>query len=527
MSYIYKMPDVGEGLHEGEIISWFVKEGDFIKEDDPLLEIQNDKLMQEIPAPVSGVIKKIYKAAGTVAQVGEDLVEFELEGSAQVEAPTTQADAPVPTASDGHRFSFAMPDVGEGIHEGEIIQWYVKEGDHVKEDEALLEIQNDKLIQDILSPVSGVVLSIKVAAGTSAQVGQVIVELETEEDHQDRLMKPAPQATAAPVETVVEEPPSAPAPRVEAVPEAAEVDQKVILAMPSIRKYAREKEVDLALVTGTGNRGHITKADIDAFIAQPTPVEVTEAVAVVPSVPARTFHVEGELETRVKMTVTRRAIAQAMLQSKAKAPHVTLFDEVEVSKLIAHRTKFKEHAQAQGIKFTYLTYAIKALIAVVKKYPILNASIDDATEEIVYKNYYNIGFATDTEHGLYVPNIKHADQKSMFAIASEIVTLAQAAHEQRLAMSDMRDGTITITNIGSAAGLWFTPIMNYPEVAILGLGRIDKRAIVLEDDTLGIGYMMALSLSFDHRIVDGLTAQLAMNELKRLLSEPELLLMEM
>ena len=535
MTYIYKMPDVGEGLHEGEIISWFVKEGDFIKEDEPLLEIQNDKLLQEIPAPRTGIIKKIFKAAGAIAQVGEDLVEFQLEGSAQAEAEPveTTTEATQTTTTAGHPFSFAMPDVGEGIHEGEIILWYVKEGDFIEEAQPLLEIQNDKLTQDILAPVTGKVTSIKFDVGSVVQVGQIIVDFETEEDQQGRFSKPLAQT--AKTEAVVEAPKAsgikvvdtresqAPA----SAPVISSAPASVVLAMPSIRRYAHQNNVDLSLVIGTGSRGHITKADIDQFLASPS-VPVSESTQSAPVTSSPVFEVvEGEMTSRQKMTVTRRAISQAMRQSKDKAAHVTLFDEVEVSKLMAHRTRFKEHAQAQGIKLTYLSYAIKALISVVKKYPVLNASIDDATQEIVYKNYYNIGFATDTEHGLYVPNIKHADQKSMFKIATEIVTLAQAAHNQALSMSDMRDGTITITNIGSAAGLWFTPIINYPEVAILGLGRIDKKPIVLDDDSIGVGHMMALSLSFDHRIVDGMTAQLAMNELKRLLSDPELLLMEM
>ncbi len=215
-----------------------------------------------------------------------------------------------------------------------------------------------------------------------------------------------------------------------------------------------------------------------------------------------------------------------MVNSKTKAPHVTLFDEVNAEQLMAHRARFKTIAAEKDIKLTYLAYIVKALVSLVKKYPVLNASVDDASEEIVYKHFYNIGIAVDTEAGLYVPNIKNADTKSVFTIAQEIATLAQAANNGTLKGAEMRDGTITISNIGSASGLWFTPVINYPEVAIVGIGRIDKKPVVLEDGNLGVAHMMALSLSFDHRIVDGMTAQLAMNELKRLLHDPELLLME-
>ncbi len=215
-----------------------------------------------------------------------------------------------------------------------------------------------------------------------------------------------------------------------------------------------------------------------------------------------------------------------MVTSKTKAPHVTIFDEVEVSRLMEHRARFKEVAAKQDIKLTYLAYIAKAVVAVVKKFPILNSSLDEATEEIVYKHFYNIGIAVDTDAGLYVPNVKNADSKGIFAIANEIAELATQANEGRLKGPDMRDGTVTISNIGSARGLWFTPVLNYPEVGIFGIGRIDKKPIVKEDGELGIGNMLALSLSFDHRLVDGMTAQLAVNELKRLLSDPELLLME-
>ena len=192
------------------------------------------------------------------------------------------------------------------------------------------------------------------------------------------------------------------------------------------------------------------------------------------------------------MSLTRKAIANAMVNSKAKAPHVTLFDEVDVTKLMEHRNKFKEIAAEQDIRLTFLAYVVKAVTGVVRKYPVLNASVDEKAEEIVYKNFYNIGIAVDTEHGLYVPNIKEADTKSIFKIADEIVELAGAANDGKLKGPDMRDGTITISNIGSARGLWFTPILNYPEVAIFGMGRIEKKPVVKEDGSIGIGNMMAL-----------------------------------
>ncbi|OJG69923.1 dihydrolipoyllysine-residue acetyltransferase component of pyruvate dehydrogenase complex [Enterococcus phoeniculicola] len=307
--------------------------------------------------------------------------------------------------------------------------------------------------------------------------------------------------------------------------------------MPSVRQYAREKDVDITQVVPTGNGGRVVKSDIDGFLAggnQAAPaVETATATASASSetqaapAPAKAFKSNlGELETREALTPTRKAIAKAMVNSKHTAPHVTLHDDVEVSKLWDHRKKFKDVAAENGTKLTFLPYVVKALTATVQKFPILNASIDDKAQEIVYKNYFNIGIATDTDHGLYVPNVKDANTKSMFAIADEINEKAALAIDGKLSAQDMRDGTITISNIGSVGGGWFTPVINYPEVAILGVGTIAQQPVVNAEGEIVVGRVMKLSLSFDHRIVDGATAQKAMNNIKRLLADPELLLME-
>lgn len=530
MSFVFKMPDIGEGIAEGEIVQWFVAEGDMIEEDAPLLEIQNDKLVQEVPSPVTGKILKIHVEANTVATVGDVLVEIEAEGHEDAApAPAAVATpAATPTTGGDKVYTFHLPDVGEGIAEGEIVQWFVAEGDTIEEDSPLLEIQNDKLVQEVPSPVSGTIRKILVEPGTVSNVGDALIEINATGGQGLADAKPAAPVAAPAAST--------PQATVEGVVYADNSIAGRILAMPSVRQYARDKGVDLTQVIATGRRGHVTKQDVDTFLTQggveaaapaqattaPKTVEASAPKADTKPTPIIT---KGDT-TREKMTPTRRAIAGAMVNSKAKAPHVTLFDEVEVSKLMEHRARFKTVAAEQDVKLTFLAYITKAVVAVMRKYPALNASIDDATQEIVYKNYYNVGIAADTPHGLYVPNIKNADTKGIFTIASEITTLAKAANDGTLAGPDMRDGTITISNIGSARGLWFTPIINYPEVAIFGIGRIDKKPVVLEDGTLGVGNMMALSLSFDHRIIDGMTAQMAMNEFKRLLNDPELLLME-
>lgn len=546
MAFQFKLPDIGEGIAEGEIVKWFVKAGDTINEDDTLLEVQNDKSVEEIPSPVTGTIKKIIVDEGTVANVGDVLVEIDApghednEGDAGVaaESQTPESPAAEPAAEGGSSsdnggvFQFKLPDIGEGIAEGEIVKWFVKAGDTINEDDTLLEVQNDKSVEEIPSPVTGTIKKIIVDEGTVANVGDVLVEIDAP-GHNDSSASSS--ESSAPAEA-----PKAEAKGNSSVVEASNPDKRV-LAMPSVRQYAREKDVDITQVTATGKGGRIVKEDIDAFVSgggQAAPakseVQATETATSTSSAPAAKTEKPaqpftsnmGEMETREKLTPTRKAIAKAMVNSKHTAPHVTLHDEVEVSKLWDHRKKFKQVALDNGTKLTFLPYVVKALTATVKKYPVLNASIDDAAQEIVYKNYYNIGIATDTDHGLYVPNVKNADTKGMFKIADEINEKAALAHDGKLAADDMRNGTITISNIGSVGGGWFTPVINYPEVAILGVGTIAQQPIVNDEGELAVGRVMKLSLSFDHRIVDGATAQKAMNNIKRLLADPELLLME-
>ena len=550
MAYQFKLPDIGEGIAEGEIVKWFVKVGDTIKEDDSLLEVQNDKSVEEIPSPVTGKILNILVGEGTVANVGDVLVEIDAPGHndgattaapasaaaptpAPVAAPAAQASAP----AAGGLFEFKLPDIGEGIAEGEIVKWFVKVGDTIKEDDSLLEVQNDKSVEEIPSPVTGKIVNILVGEGTVANVGDVLVEI----DAPGHNVGGGASASAAPVVAAAAAPTPAAAPTAAVVAAAPlAVANANVLAMPSVRQYAREKGVDIKLVAPTGKAGRTTKADIDSFLAggvtapaasaapAATSVAPTQVVAAAPVAVAAapTPLPQNANEERKPLSPMRKAIAKAMVTSKHTAPHVTLFDEVEVSKLWDHRKKFKDVAAARDTKLTFLPYVVKALTATVKKFPVLNASIDDSTNEIVYKNYFNIGIATDTDQGLYVPNIKDADKKGMFDIADEINAKAALAHAGKLSATDMRQGTITISNIGSVGGGFFTPVINYPEVAILGVGTIAQQPIVNADGELVVGRVLKLSLSFDHRIVDGATAQKAMNNLKRLLADPGVLLME-
>ena len=548
MAFKFKLPALGEGIMEGEISSWPIKEGDTINEDDTLVEIQNDKSVEEIPSPVSGTILKIIAPVGTVANIGDVLVEIDAPGHEDDEEEAPVANSESPTAvenapSESGVFQFKLPALGEGIMEGEVSSWPVKEGDTINEDDTLVEIQNDKSVEEIPSPVTGTIKKIVAPVGTVANIGDVLVEIDAP-GHNDSASSSAPadksddkpaKSTSpvdAPVSSATKETEKAPA-----TPAAPADPNKRVLAMPSVRKHAREEGIDISQVTGTGKNGRVLKEDIDNFdqqapvqqeAAQETASSVQTASAPeVKAAPAQPYTSNlGEMETREKMSATRKAIAKAMVTSKHTAPHVTLHDEVEVSQLWDHRKKFKQVAADRDTKLTFLPYVVKALVATARKFPVLNASIDDATSEIVYKNYYNIGIATDTDHGLYVPNVKNAETKGMFDIADEINTKAAQAIDGKLAGADMSNGSITISNIGSVGGGWFTPVINYPEVAILGVGTIKQQPIVNDEGELAVGRVMKLSLSFDHRVVDGATAQKAMNNIKRLLADPELLLME-
>jgi pyruvate dehydrogenase E2 component (dihydrolipoamide acetyltransferase) len=451
-------------------------------------------------------------------------------------------------------FQFKMPDIGEGIHEGEIVKWFIKPGDKVQEDDVLCEIQNDKAVVEIPSPVEGTVLEVLVAEGTVATVGQVLVTFDAPgyenlqfkgDDHAEEAPKQEAPAAQAPATASVPEgqttpPPAPPAYGIGVThPQGqgqVEVDpNRKIIAMPSVRKYARDKGVEITNVPGSGKNGRIVKSDIDAFLSGGVPAaaaQVTETPAATVSKtetapePKAAPIPQGEYpETREKMSGIRKAIAKAMVNSKHTAPHVTLMDEVDVTKLVVHRKKFKEVAAAKGIKLTFLPYIVKALTSALREFPALNTSLDDATSEIIHKHYYNIGIAADTEKGLLVPVVKDADRKSVFSISNEINELAGKARDGKLAPNEMKGASCTISNIGSAGGQWFTPVINHPEVAILGVGRIAEKPIV-RDGEIVAAPVLALSLSFDHRMIDGATAQNALNHIKRLLNDPELLLME-
>ncbi len=447
-----------------------------------------------------------------------------------------------------HEFRF--PELGEGLHEGRIDHWIVKVGDVVKEDDVLAEVENDKAMVELPSPVDGKVLDIKVPDGTTVTVGDLIIILEVEGEgnatttatqiaseplQQDVKTSAVDQAGLGQVQDQVLRNQS---PQPVNVPATSSVPANEVLATPAVRKFAREHGVNLSLVTGTGNHKKITQQDVEEFLATggvpvnevtvplQEQIEVTtqNAVSKVDSGTILSTGTTALEEERVPLTSIRRLIAQAMVKSKYTAPHVTVMDEANVAELVALRGEIKPLAAQRDIKITYLPFIVKALVAACKKYPQLNAEFDEERQEVVLKHYYHVGIATDTERGLVVPVVTDADRKNMWEVAQKINDMATRARTNKLAPAEMKGSTISITNIGSAGGMFFTPIINYPEVAILGVGRITERPVIKNGEIVP-GSMMALSLSFDHRIIDGALAQNFVNEIKSMLENPRLLLM--
>jgi len=422
---------------------------------------------------------------------------------------------------------FKMPDIGEGMAEGDITSWLIKVGDVVAMDDPVAEVQNDKLIQEILSPYGGKVTKLFVEAGTTVEVGDSLIEFDGDGSGEAASGQEPDTVENKQVSEVSSENPTA---QTETI---VQVANGHVLAMPSVRHLAYEKGLDLTKITPSGRHGHVTLSDVEKFqdVDETTPeinaqkvVQPTEAVNTKNS--SSLVAPEPLREGRQPLTAVRRAIAKAMSTQNANIPAVTNFDSVEVSKLVAHRQAFKTQAANDGIRLTYLAYVVKALAATAKKFPELNASLDMTTQEVIYHDDVNMGIAVSAPSGLYVPVVGHADQKSILTIASEISELAEAVRTGTIRPQQMQGGTITISNLGSARGTWFTPIISGEEVAILGLGSILKEPIVNENGDLAIGQNMKLSLSYDHRLIDGMLGQSAMNYLKQLLADPAYMLME-
>jgi pyruvate dehydrogenase E2 component (dihydrolipoamide acetyltransferase) len=404
---------------------------------------------------------------------------------------------------------FKFPDVGEGITEGEIVRWLVKEGDEVKEDQTLAEIETDKAVVEMPSPYSGTILKIHAAAKDIIKVGQVLVTIGEKGEAVGQVAAEAkPEEKAAP----------AAGPSVVGVVTDSKEEIREVLATPKVRKLALELGVDLKAVKGTGPQGRISEEDLKtAKAAAAAPKEGKKPAFKI----KEKFDFYGELE-RIPLRGVRRATAKRMHESVSTAAHVTHFDEADVSELVKIRESLKTQADKKGVRLTYLPFIVKAVLAAIKAHPLLNAMLNDEDEEIIVKKYYNFGIAVDVPDGLIVPVVKGVDQKSIFDLAGEIQSVAEAAKKRSLNLADLKGGTFSITNVGGIGGEAATPIINYPEVAILATMKIKDRARVKNGELTAVR-TLPLCLSFDHRVIDGAEAARFMNDLVTRLEDTDFL----
>jgi pyruvate dehydrogenase E2 component (dihydrolipoamide acetyltransferase) len=417
-------------------------------------------------------------------------------------------------------YEFKFPDIGEGLTEGEIVRWLVKEGDEVKEGQPLVEVETDKALAEIPSPRTGVILKILAKEKEIVKVGQVMVVIGGKGEALAEV-PPKPKSVGV-VGELEEAPEEAPVAGIRGEAARPTFVSPHALAAPAVRALAKELGVDINKVKGTGPEGRVLEKDLRQ--AAETKEKAVEVKPVEAPKKVRKYDLYGYVD-RIPLRGVRRSIAKAMVKSKYTAPHVTTMDEADVTELWKIRDKQKKMAEQKGIKLTILPFIIKGVIAGLKEHPYLNATLDDENEEIILKKYYNIGVATDTPEGLMVPVVKNAADKSILQLAEELTQLAEKARNRTIDLADLKGGTFTITNYGALGGMYGTPIINHPEVAILGTGKI-KDTPVVRDGKVEVRKILFLALSFDHRVVDGAEAARFLNTVIARLEDPDLILLE-
>ncbi|MEN9785244.1 MAG: hypothetical protein RLZZ299_508 [Pseudomonadota bacterium] len=440
-------------------------------------------------------------------------------------------------------FVFELPEIGEGVVEGEIVRWLVKPGDEVARDQPLCEVMTDKATVEISSPRSGRVARMHGNPGDVVKVHAPLVEIDEGGGTAAAPAKAPPAASVppAPAKAPAAAAPSAPPAAAPAAPAPAKApattpggvpasvaarmppppgstpgERGRTLASPAVRHAARGAGVDIAQVPGTGRDGRVTRADIDAFAGMPAPVAAPALQAPAP--------VAGD--ERIKIIGLRRKIAEKMVQAYRTAPHFTYVDEVDAGALVALRAQLQPLAQARGAKLSYLPFLMKAVAQVVREFPTINAVMDEADFSLVVRREVNIGIATDTDAGLYVPVVRNVESKSILELAAEVADLTQRTREGKARIEELTGGTFTITSVGNIGGRFATPILNHPEVAILGVNQVHDRPVA-RDGQVVIRPMMYLSPSFDHRVIDGAVAARFVSALKALVEQPERLLLDL
>jgi pyruvate dehydrogenase E2 component (dihydrolipoamide acetyltransferase) len=528
-----KVPDIGD-FKEVEVIELLVKAGDTIKVDQSLITVESDKASMEIPSSLAGVVREIKVKVGDKVAEGSLLLMLEPEApgataasppaAATEDRPQPAAAAPVPQAASpasAATTEVVVPDIGD-FKEVEIIELLVKPGDTIKVDQSLMTVESDKASMEIPSSLAGVVKEVKVKVGDKVSKGSLVLTLSGGEPASQAAAPqsaPADAQPAAAAAPAVQPAPAAPAPAAARTPPTAALEPVVSggtkpHASPSVRKFARELGIELARVSGSGPKGRILHQDIQSFVK----AVMSGAAAAAPGTPARgagggldllpwpslDFSKFGET-TLQPLSRIKKISGPNLHRNWVMIPHVTQFDEADVTDLEEFRKSSNNAMSKSGVKLTMLALVIKGVVAALKKFPAFNSSLDEKGENLILKQYYNIGFAADTPNGLMVPVVKNADQKGITQIAQEMGELSAQAREGKLKPADMQGATFTISSLGGIGGTAFTPIVNAPEVAILGLSKSALKP-VWDGKQFVPRLMLPTSLSYDHRVIDGAMA---------------------
>ncbi len=564
------MPALGESVTEGTVTTWLKQVGDTVELDEPIVEVSTDKVDSEVPSPVAGVLLEILVPEDETVEVGTEIARIgdaseasaapaAAPAAAPVEAPAAPAAAPAetaaaPAATPAQGTEVRMPALGESVTEGTVTTWLKSVGDAVDADEPLLEVSTDKVDSEVPSPVAGFLAEIRVPEDETVEVGTVVAIISSSAPSAAPVAQAAapatPAAPAAPVAPVAPTAPAAPAAPVAPAAPSAPVDpfpnastlaQTAAAApvvetpavvtgsayvTPIVRKLARELGVDLASVSGTGVGGRVRREDIEAAAAAARAAVAAPAAPVAPAAPAAPATAVREPSplrgTTEKMSRLRQTIARRMVESLQTAAQLTTFIEVDVTKVAAMRARSKDAFLAKhGTKLTFLPFFVKAATEALAYHPKINATIND--KEVTYFDYEHVGIAVDTPRGLLVPVIKNAGDKDIAGIAASINDLAARTRDSKIGPDELSGSTFTVTNTGSGGALFDTPVLNMPETAILGVGTIVKRPVVMKGadgaDVIAIRSMVYLALSYDHRLIDGADASRFLMDVKKRLEE--------
>ena len=530
----FKLPDLGENIEAGEVLSVLVSAGEQLEENQPVVELETDKAVIEVPSSVSGRVTEVHVSQGDRAAVGQLILTLDGTADGAAEAPSAAAEpdtstsdetpappAPAPepaspateTPAGGSRAELFLPELGEGVDGGDVIGILVDVGDSIAVDQAVIEIEIDKGVVEMPATVAGIVNEIHVKKGDRATEGQLILVVDASAGG-----SPAAEA-AAPAPPAASSPTTAPtAPTTTAAP------RKLIPAAPSVRRFAREIGIDITQVPGSGPRGRLSIQDVQTHAKGLNTGRTQATSSTVEAAPLPDFTKWGEIE-REPMSNVRRITANHMARAWATIPHVTQFDKADVTQLEVWRKQFAKRAEAAGGKLTPTAIVLKIAAAALRRYPQFCASIDMAGEEVIYKKYCHIGVAVDTPRGLLVPVVRDVDRKNIIELAVELTEIAEKARTGKLSIDDMQGGCFTISNLWGIGGTAFTPIVNAPEVGILGIARSNHEP-VLTDGQFEPRLMMPLSLSFDHRLIDGADGARFLRWLCEAVENPFLLALE-